>query len=125
SGAKKPAKPHVYAQKSENGQITYHIHTPDIPNTPQQIEELLAHINQHDPNPGPFQHYPGQPAIPHNVASDPQLTMPLHIDDHISHSGPTHLNHPFAAQTPNQSGSSLITQVYFARGMAKAMLEEI
>lgn len=111
SGSKKPAKPHVYAQKNENGQTTYHIHTPDIPSTPQQIEELLAHINQHDPNPGPFQHYPGQPAIPHNMAGGPQITMPLHIDAHLPHSGLTHLNHPFAAQTPNQSGSSLVTRL--------------
>ncbi|KOX71016.1 Putative epidermal cell surface receptor [Melipona quadrifasciata] len=104
NGPKKPAKPHVYAQKNEDGQTTYHIHTPDIPNSPQQIEELLAHIGQHDPNPGPFQHYPGQPAIPHSVASGPAATLPLHIDAHIPHSGLTHLNHPFAAQAPNQSG---------------------
>lgn len=105
---KKPVKPHIYTQKSENGQTTYHIHTSDIPNSPQQIEELLAHIGQHDPNPGPFQHYPGQPAISHNMASGPTATLPLHIDAHIPHSGLTHLNHPqFAAQTPNQSGSSL------------------
>ncbi|XP_017757579.1 PREDICTED: putative epidermal cell surface receptor isoform X3 [Eufriesea mexicana] len=104
AGPKKPTKPHIYTQKNENGQTTYHIHTPDIPNSPQQIEELLAHIGQHDPNPGPFQHYPGQPAIPHNGASGPTATLPLHIDAHIPHSGLTHLNHPFAAQTPNQSG---------------------
>ncbi|XP_034177279.2 stranded at second isoform X2 [Osmia lignaria lignaria] len=106
TGPKKPLKPpHVYTQKNENGQTTYHIHTPDIPNTPQQIEELLAHIGQHDPNPGPFQHYPGQPAIPHNVPpAGSTATLPLHIDAHIPHSGLTHLNHPFAAQTPNQSG---------------------
>ena len=116
NGPKKPAKPHVYAQKNEDGQTTYHIHTPDIPNSPQQIEELLAHIGQHDPNPGPFQHYPGQPAIPHNVASGPTATLPLHIDAHISHSqGLTHLNHPFAAQAPNQSGSSPHQQQTFTR----------
>ncbi|XP_046814595.1 putative epidermal cell surface receptor isoform X6 [Vespa crabro] len=102
--AKKTGKPHIFTQKSENGQTTYHIHTPDIPNTPQQIEELLAHISQHDPNLGPFQHYPGQPAIPHNIPTGPQPSLPLHIDAHIPHSGLTHLNHPFAAQTPNQSG---------------------
>ncbi|XP_054010514.1 putative epidermal cell surface receptor [Hylaeus anthracinus] len=104
ANSKKPSKPHVYAQKNENGQTTYHVHTPDIPNTPQQIEELLAHISQHDPNPGPFQHYPGQPAILHNEPSGPQATLPLHIDAHIPHSGLAHLNHPLAAQTPNQSG---------------------
>ncbi|CAL7951129.1 unnamed protein product [Xylocopa violacea] len=103
-GPKKLAKPHIYTQKNEDGQTTYHIHTPDIPSSPQQIEELLAHIGEHDPNPGPFQHYPGQPAIPHNVASGQTATLPLHIDAHIPHSGLTHLNHPFAAQTPNQSG---------------------
>nr|XP_033324101.1 putative epidermal cell surface receptor isoform X2 [Megalopta genalis] len=100
AGPKKPAKPHVYTQTNENGETTYHIHTPDIPSTPQQIEELLAHIAEHDPNPGPFQHYPGQPAIPHNGPSGPQATLPVHLP----HSGLTHLNHPFAAQSPNQSG---------------------
>ncbi|KAI4477074.1 hypothetical protein M0804_013075 [Polistes exclamans] len=102
--AKKTSKPHIFTQKNENGQTTYHIHTPDIPNTPQKIEELLAHISQHDTNPGPFQHYPGQPPIPHNIPTGPQPSLPLHIDAHIPHSGLTHLNHPFAAQTPNQSG---------------------
>ncbi|XP_015171957.1 PREDICTED: putative epidermal cell surface receptor isoform X3 [Polistes dominula] len=102
--AKKTGKPHIFTQKNENGQTTYHIHTPDIPNTPQKIEELLAHISQHDNNPGPFQHYPGQPPIPHNIPTGPQPSLPLHIDAHIPHSGLTHLNHPFAAQTPNQSG---------------------
>lgn len=111
SAPKKATKPSIFAQKNENGQTTYHIHTPEIPSTPQQIEELLAHISQHDPNPGPFQHYPGQPAIPHNVPNGPPPpTLPLHIDAHIPHSGLTHLNHPFAAQTPNQSGSFLITR---------------
>lgn len=110
SAPKKATKPHIFAQKNENGQTTYHIHTPDIPSSPQQIEELLAHISQHDPNPGPFQHYPGQPAIPHNVPNSPPPTLPLHIDAHIPHSGLTHLNHPFAAQTPNQSGSFLINR---------------
>ncbi|XP_032663212.1 putative epidermal cell surface receptor isoform X2 [Odontomachus brunneus] len=106
SGPKKVIKPHISAQKNENGQTTYHIHTPDIPTSTQQLEELLAHISQHDPNPGPFQHYPGQPAIPHNVPNGPPTPpiLPLHIDAHIPHSGLTHLNHPFAAQTPNQSG---------------------
>ncbi|XP_014475786.1 PREDICTED: putative epidermal cell surface receptor isoform X2 [Dinoponera quadriceps] len=104
SAPKKAIKPHIFAQKNENGQTTYHIHTPEIPNTPQQIEELLAHISQHDSNPGSFQNYPGQPAIPHNVPNGPPATLPLHIDAHIPHSGLTHLNHPFAAQTPNQSG---------------------
>lgn len=106
AGPKKATKPHIYAQKNENGQTTYHIHTPDIPNSPQQIEQLLAHISQHDPNPGPFQHYPGQPGGPTD-------TLPIHIDDHIPHSGLTHLNHPFAAQTPNQSGSSPMRNFYF------------
>ncbi|KAL6254939.1 hypothetical protein P5V15_014281 [Pogonomyrmex californicus] len=101
---KKTTKPHIFTQKNENGQTAYHIHTPDIPNTPQQIEELLAHINEHDPNLGPFQHYPEQPVIPHNILNGPLPTLPSHIDAHIPHSGLTHLNHPLAAQTPNQSG---------------------
>lgn len=109
SPPKKATKPSIFAQKNEDGQTTYHIHTPDIPSSPQQIEELLAHISQHDPNPGPFQHYPGQPALPHNIPNGPPPpNLPLHIDAHIPHSGLTHLNHPFAAQTPNQSGSFLI-----------------
>lgn len=112
SAPKKVTKPHILAQKNENGQTTYHIHTPEIPTSPQQLEELLAHISQHDPNPGPFQHYPGQPAIPHSVpnGSPTPPILPLHIDAHIPHSGLTHSNHPFAAQTPNQSGSFLITR---------------
>ncbi|XP_020280700.1 putative epidermal cell surface receptor isoform X2 [Pseudomyrmex gracilis] len=101
SASKKTTKPQIFAQKNPNGQTTYHVYTPDIPNTPQQIEELLAHIEQHDSNPGPFQHYPEQSAIPHNVPNEPASTLPLHIDAHIPHSG---LTHPFAAQTPNQSG---------------------
>lgn len=109
SGPKKVTKPHIVAQKDENGQTVYHIHTSDIPNTPQQIEKLLAHISQHDLNSGPFQHYPGQQAIPHNIPNDPPPTLPLDIDAHIPQSGFTHLNHPFAEQTPNQSGSFLIT----------------
>ncbi|KAL0118129.1 hypothetical protein PUN28_009063 [Cardiocondyla obscurior] len=104
STAPKKTKPHIFTQKDENGQTTYHIHTPDIPNTPQQIEELLAHINQHDSNPGPFQHYSNQPAVPYNVPNGPPPTLPLHTDAHIPQSGLTHLNHPLAAQTPSQSG---------------------
>lgn len=107
SASKKTTKPQIFAQKNPSGQTTYHVYTPDIPNTPQQIEELLAHIEQHDSNPGPFQHYPGQSAIPHNVPNEPAPALPLHIDAHIPHSG---LTHPFAAQTPNQSGSFLITR---------------
>ncbi|XP_076283603.1 stranded at second isoform X1 [Lasioglossum baleicum] len=82
-GPKKPAKPHVYTQMNEHGETTYHIHTPDIPSTPQQIEELLAHIDEHDLNPGPT-----------------QTTRLVHIP----HPGLTHLNHAFAAQSPDQSG---------------------
>jgi len=107
--SKKTTKYHSFSQKDENGQITYHIHTPNIPNTPQQIEELLAHINQHDPNPGPFQDYSKKPAVLYNVPNNrPLPTIPLHIDAQISHSGLTHLNHPLAAQTSSQSGSFLI-----------------
>ncbi|XP_018314632.1 putative epidermal cell surface receptor isoform X1 [Mycetomoellerius zeteki] len=102
--SKKTTKYHSFSHKDENGQITYHIHTPNIPNTPQQIEELLAHINQHDPNPGPFQDYSRKPAVLYNVPNGPLPTVPLHIDAQISHSGLTHLNHPLAAQTSSQSG---------------------
>ncbi|XP_018372866.1 PREDICTED: putative epidermal cell surface receptor isoform X1 [Trachymyrmex cornetzi] len=102
--SKKTTKYHSFSQKDENGQITYHIHTPNIPNTPQQIEELLAHINQHDTNPGPFQDYSRKPVL-YNVPNNrPLPTVPLHIDAQISHSGLTHLNHPLAAQTSSQSG---------------------
>ncbi|XP_036142581.1 putative epidermal cell surface receptor [Monomorium pharaonis] len=100
--SKKTTKPHIFAQKDENGKTTYHIHTSDIPNTPHQIKEILAHINQHDPN--PFRHYSEQPGIPKNISNGPLLTVPLHTDDHISHSRRTHLNYPLAAQTPSQSG---------------------
>ncbi|XP_015598008.1 putative epidermal cell surface receptor isoform X2 [Cephus cinctus] len=103
-GPKKPIKPQIFTQKNENGETTYHIHTPEIPNSPQQFEELLAHISQHDSNPGPFQHYPEQPAITHNLPNGPPPPLPSHIDAHIPHTGLTHLNHLFAAQTPNQSG---------------------
>ncbi|EZA61442.1 Putative epidermal cell surface receptor, partial [Ooceraea biroi] len=100
SAPKKPIKP----PKNEHEQIIYHAHTPDVPNSPQQIKELLAHISQHDSNPGPFQRYPEQPAISHNLPNNPLSTLPVHIDAQIPQSGLTHLNHPFAAQTPNQSG---------------------
>lgn len=106
---KKGGKPQIFAQKNENGETTYHIHTSEIPNSPQQIEELLlSHIASQDPNLGPFQHYPVQQGIPHNVAGHNSPSLPIHTDEHASQSGLTHLNHPFAAQTPNQSGSSLI-----------------
>ena len=103
--SKKGAKPQIFAHKDENGETTYHIHSPDIPSSPQQIEELLlTHISPHDPNLGPFQHYPNQ----HNVAGLTPPPLPTHSDDQVPQSGLTHLNHPFAAQTPNQSGSSRI-----------------
>ncbi|KAG7200157.1 hypothetical protein KM043_000593 [Ampulex compressa] len=101
---KKVPKPHVYAQKGENGQTIYHVHAPNVPDSPRRIEELLAHIGRHDSNPGPFQTYPGQPPLAHDPPNGPPPTPPLRIDAHVPHSGLTHLNHPFAAQTPNQSG---------------------
>ncbi|XP_051166564.1 putative epidermal cell surface receptor isoform X2 [Leptopilina boulardi] len=101
---KKGIKSQIFTQKNENGETTYHIHTSEIPNSPQQIEELLlSHISQ-NPNIGPFQHYPAQQGIPHNVAGHNSPSLPIHPDEHIPQSGLTHLNHPFAAQTPNQSG---------------------
>ena len=86
--------PHIVAQKDENGQTTYHVHTSQIPNSPQQIEELLAHISQHDSNLGPYQYHPDQVPIGGSTGIGLTGTQP----------GPPHLNHPFAAQ-PNQSGS--------------------
>lgn len=103
--------PHIVAQKNENGQTTYHVHTSEVPNSPQQIEELLAHISQHDSNLGPFQRYPGQAANDHNYPdaadSPPPPPVPPGIDIRLpGSSGSPHLNHPFAAQaSPNQSGS--------------------
>ncbi|XP_067213383.1 putative epidermal cell surface receptor isoform X2 [Linepithema humile] len=104
SSASKKTKPHIFAQKDENGQVTYHIHTPNIPHSPQQIEELLEYINQHHSKPGPFQHYPGQPAVTHNIPSGTPPRLPPHTDSQIPHSGFAHLNLPFAAQASNQSG---------------------
>lgn len=103
SAPKKPAKP---PKNEHEAQIIYH--TANVPNSPQHIEELLAHISQHDPNPGPFQHYPERPAVPHNLPGNPLSNLPLHVDAEIPQSGLAHLNLPYAAQTPNQSGSFLI-----------------
>lgn len=93
-GSKKQPKPQIYAHRDENGDTTYHIHAHEIPST-AQFEDLLSHISQHDPNQGPFQQYPGQPAIPHNVPSAPSSIVPTHLH-HL-------LGQP---QQPGQSGSS-------------------
>ncbi|XP_023288132.1 putative epidermal cell surface receptor [Orussus abietinus] len=97
-------KPQIFAQKNENGETTYHVHSADIPESPHSIEELLAHINQHDPNPGPFQSYPGQPALTHNLPTGSHPPLIPQIDPSVPHSGLVQLNRPFAAHTPNQSG---------------------
>lgn len=95
---KKPLKPQIFTQKNENGETTYHVHTSEIPSSPHQIEELIAHIAQHDSNSGaPFQAYPGQP-ISH-VPGTPQT-------------GLAHINHPFVGK-PNQSGSSALKEMDF------------
>ncbi|XP_043286009.1 putative epidermal cell surface receptor [Venturia canescens] len=100
--------PHIVSQKDENGQTTYHVHTSEVPNSPQQIEELLAHISQHDSNLGPFQRYPGQNPITHTYQTAPG-PPPTHLHPGIGvrlpdSSATSHLNHPFAAQaSPNQS----------------------
>ncbi|XP_015116127.1 putative epidermal cell surface receptor [Diachasma alloeum] len=87
-------RPQIVAHKNENGETTYHIHTSEVPNSPHQIEELLAHISQHDSNLGPFQQYPNQPAIVHNYQNGPP--PPPRIGQ-IANSGVvTHLNHPFS-----------------------------
>lgn len=102
--------PHIVSQKDGNGQTTYHVHTSEIPNSPQQIEQLLAHISQHDSNLGPFQPYPGQNPIAHTYQTAPG-PPPTHLHPGIDlrlpdSSATSHLNHPFAAKaTPNQSGS--------------------
>ena len=98
--SKKESKPHIFTQKNENGETTIHIHTPDIPSSPEQIEELLlTHIGAPDTKHS-YDHYPG-----HNVAGLTPPPLPLHPDDHVPQSGLTHLIHPFGAQ-PNQSGST-------------------
>lgn len=97
---KKP-RPQIVAHKNENGDTTYHIHTAEVPNSPQQIEELLAHISQHDSNLGPYQQYPNQPPVVHNYQNGPP--PPPRIGAQIPNSGVVpHLNHPFS-----QSGSCL------------------
>lgn len=106
SSTSKKVKPHIFAQKDENGQVTYHIHTPNIPHS-SQIEELLEYINQHHSKSEPSQHYSGQSAVTHNTPSSSSPLLP-HTNTQILHSGFTHLNLPSAAQTSNQSGSFLI-----------------
>lgn len=119
---KKGAKPHIFTQQNGNGETTIHIHTPDIPSSPEQIEELLlTHIGPHDPN-HPFPHYHDPEGISHNVAG---LTPPplSHPADHVSQPGLTHLNHPFAAHTPNQSGSSPISSSRLLSFNARKMIK--
>ncbi|XP_011307744.1 putative epidermal cell surface receptor isoform X2 [Fopius arisanus] len=94
-GDNKKPRPQIVAHKNENGETTYHIHTSEVPNSPHQIEELLAHISQHDSNLGPFQQYPNAPAIVHNYHNGPP--PPPRIGPQLTNSGVvTHLNHPFS-----------------------------
>jgi hypothetical protein len=66
-------KPQIFTQKDENGQTTYHVHAAEVPNSPQQLEELLAHIAQHDPSNSPYQHrYPlGQQQVGGHLQGQP------------------------------------------------------
>lgn len=122
----KPGKPQIFTQKDENGQTTYHVHAAEVPNSPQQLEELLAHIAQHDPNNNPYQqHYPVAGQQPTNVPAPqpglpPQQQHPLDVDSSLQQQQqqvvqaggvPVHLGpHGFVAQAPpapGQSGSFL------------------
>lgn len=54
----------------ENNANGYHpsgqLHNLEVPSaTRQHIEELLLHVGEKDPNPGPFQRYPGGPDQPY------------------------------------------------------------
>ncbi|XP_034938419.1 putative epidermal cell surface receptor isoform X2 [Chelonus insularis] len=103
-GSKK-VKPQIVAHKNEDGETTYHIHTQEIPNSNQQIEELLAHINQYNTNLGSLQNYPHQNPLIHPYQNG-LPAQPPRIDAHTPNSGVLHLNHPFNAQAPMQSGLS-------------------
>ena len=88
-------KPQIFTHKDENGQTTYHVSAAEVPNTPQQLEELIAHIAQHDPNNKDPYHQQG---IPQD--SEPSSQGPIGVSANI---GP----HGFIAQAPQpgQSGS--------------------
>ncbi|XP_031784352.1 putative epidermal cell surface receptor isoform X2 [Nasonia vitripennis] len=118
----KPGKPQIFTQKDENGQTTYHVHAAEVPNSPQQLEELLAHIAQHDPNNNPYQqHYPVAGQQPANVPAPqpglpPRQQHPLDVDplqqqqqqQQVQAAGvPVHLGpHGFVAQAPPAPGQS-------------------
>lgn len=91
-------KPQIFTQKDENGQTTYHVHTAEVPNSPQQLEELLAHIAQHDPSNNPYQHYP--------VGQQQQQQTPIDVSQNAAgvstHLGP----HGFVPQAPTGPGQS-------------------
>lgn len=102
-------KPQIYSQKDENGQTTYHVHASEVPHTPQQLEDLIAHIAQHDPsggnNPLYQGHYPvGQPTqqLGVNQGAAPPPPLPPHL-------GP----HGFVPQPPPGQSGSLLFPVLF------------
>lgn len=103
----KKSNPHIIAHKNEHGETTYHVHTSNIPNSPQQIQELLGQITQHDSNNSPFQHYPNRSPTNHNYPNGLSVS-PTRIEFHDPNSGLPHLNHPLTVQTSIQSGSFLI-----------------
>ena len=104
-----PGKPQILTQKDENGQTTYHVHTAEVPNSPQQLEELLAHIAQHDPNNNPYQQqYPLEQQQANVPLQGPPPSLAPHaigLDQaQVQHLGP----HGFVPQAPpgsDQSGS--------------------
>ncbi|XP_014206439.1 putative epidermal cell surface receptor isoform X2 [Copidosoma floridanum] len=111
---KKGGKPQIYTQKDENGQTTYHVHSSEIPNSPQQLEELLTHIAQHDPHNNPYQQYPvnqQQPGVPLQRPPPPALS-PHGVDletSQVSQNAagvPAHIGpHGFVAQAPLPPGA--------------------
>ncbi|XP_014226449.1 putative epidermal cell surface receptor [Trichogramma pretiosum] len=95
--AKKKVKPQVYTQKDESGQTTYHVHAQEVPNTPQQLEELLAHVIQHDQL---------NPNNQHHGVNVPQDNEPPSQGPVIGLTHPQLGPHGFVAQVPppGQSG---------------------
>ncbi|XP_011504664.1 PREDICTED: putative epidermal cell surface receptor [Ceratosolen solmsi marchali] len=102
-------KPQIFTQKDENGQMTYHVHAADVPNSPQQLEELLAHIAKHDPSNNPYQqHYPVHQESMHLQGPPPSLTA-HNIDSLQIQQGATDLtphidSHDYVARAPPGSG---------------------
>ncbi|XP_058793011.1 putative epidermal cell surface receptor isoform X2 [Phymastichus coffea] len=97
--SKKGSKPQIFTQKDESGQTTYHVHAAEVPSTPQQLEDLLVHIAQHDPNANLYQqqHYP--------VQQQPGELPPRAGDLNPAQAGvPSHLGpHGFVPQDAGQT----------------------